>query len=126
MGTFQVNIDVGDPQGERHEAMDTLVDTGSTYSTLPGSVLRRLGVSADRQVEFELADGRIVKHDVGQTRVRIDGQSAIVPVVFAEEGSEPLLGAVTLEIFLLTVDPVRQRLVPIRGLLMALAKKPTD
>ncbi len=126
MGTFQVNIDVGDPQGERYEAMDTLVDTGSTYSTLPGSVLRRLGVPADRQVEFELADGRIVKHDVGQTHVRIDGQSAIVPVVFAEEGSEPLLGAVTLEIFLLTVDPVRQRLVPVRGLLMTRARKLTD
>ena len=126
MGTFHVNINVGDPQGERYEAMDTLVDTGSTHSTLPGSVLRRLGVPADRQVEFELADGSIVKHDVGQTRVRIDGQSAIVPVVFAEEGSEPLLGAVALEIFLLTVDPVRQRLVPVRGLLMAIASKPTD
>ena len=43
----------------------------------------------------------------------------IVPVVFAEEGSEPLLGAVTLEMFLLGVDPVRQRLVPVRALLMA-------
>ena len=43
-----------------------------------------------------------------------------MPVVFAEDGSEPLLGAVTLEIFLLAVDSVRQRLIPVRGLLMPL------
>ena len=126
MGTFRVSIDIGDPQGERYEPVDALVDTGATYLTLPGSVLQRLGVPADREVEFELDNGRIVQHEVGQTRVCIDGQSAIVPVVFAGEGSEPLLGAVTLELFLLPVDPVRQRLVPVRGVLMALARKPTD
>ena len=120
MGTFRVSIEIGDPQGESYEPVDALVDTGSTYTTLPGSLLRRLGVPSHRQAEFELADGRIVQLDVGQTSVRIDGQSAIVPVVFADEGSEPLLGAVTLEIFLLAVEPVRQRLVPVRGLLMVL------
>ncbi len=99
MGTFKVNIDVGDPQGRRYEAVEAVLGTGATYSTLPGPVLRRLGVPANRQVEFELADGRIVQHYVGQTRVRIDGQSNIVPVVFADEGSTTLLDAVTLEIF---------------------------
>lgn len=86
-------------------------------------MLQRLGVPSDRQVEFELSDGRFIQLDVGQTRVRINGHSATVPVVFADEGSEPLLGAVTLEIFLLTVDPVRQQLVPVRGLLMALSRR---
>ena len=118
MGTFRFNIAVGDPQGQEYELIEALVDTGATYTMLPGSLLRRLGVAADRRVEFELADGTILKQDVGQTWVRIDGATAIVPVVFGEEGSEPLLGAVTLEVFLLAVDPVRQRLVPVRGLLM--------
>ncbi len=120
MGTFRVSIGIGDPQGQQYESLDALVDTGATYTTLPGSLLRRLGVPSDRRVEFELADGTIIEQDVGQTWVRIDGATAIVPVVFAEEGSEPLLGAVTLEIFLLGVDPVRQRLIPVRGLLMAI------
>ena len=120
MGTFQVSIAVGDPEGQQYESLEALVDTGAAYSTLPGSLLRRLGVPSGRRVEFELADGTIIERDVGQTWVRINGATAIVPVVFAEEGSEPLLGAVTLGIFLLAVDPVRQRLVPVRGLLMAL------
>jgi len=119
MGTFRVNIAIGDPQGQEYEPVAALVDTGATYTTLPGSLLRRLGVDPRDRAEFELADGTIVERGVGQTWLRIDGRSAIVPVVFAEEGSEPLLGAVALEIFLLGVDPVRQRLVPIRGLLMA-------
>ena len=119
MGTIRFNITVGDPEGQEYESIEALVDTGSTYTTLPGSLLRRLGVPSGRRVEFELADGTIIERDVGQTWVRIDGAAAIVPVVFAEEGSEALLGAVTLEIFLLGVDPVRQRLVPVRGLLMA-------
>ena len=56
---------------------------------------------------------------MGQTWMQINGDTAIVPVVFADEGSAPLLGAVTLEIFLLAVDPVRHRLIPVRGLLKA-------
>ena len=124
MGTFRFSIAIGDPQGQEYEPIEALVDTGATYTTVPGSLLRRLGVPSDRRVEFELADGGIVQRDVGQTWVRIDGRSAIVPVVFAEEGSEPLLGAVTLEIFLLNVDLVRQRLVSTRGLLMGLSRRP--
>lgn len=123
MGTFRTNIAVGDPQGQEYEQIDALVDTGATYTTVPGSLLRRLGVPSDRRVEFELADGTIIEQDVGQTWVRINGETAIVPVVFAGEGSEPLLGAVTLEIFLLGVDPVRQELVPVRGLSMALGPR---
>ena len=38
-------------------------------------------------------------------------------VVFGEDGVDPLLGAVTLEEFLLAPDPIRQRLIPIPGLL---------
>ena len=109
---------IGDPQGQEYEPIEALVDTGATYTTLPGSLLRRLGVPSGRRVEFELADGTVIEQDIGQTWVRIDGATAIVPVVFAEEGSQPLLGAVTLEIFLLAVDPVRQRLLPVRGLLL--------
>ena len=41
----------------------------------------------------------------------------IAPVVFVEEDSQPLLGAVTLEIFRLGIDPVEMRLVPVDGLL---------
>ena len=38
-------------------------------------------------------------------------------MVFGEAGSEPMLGVVTLEEFLLAVDPVQRRLISVPGLL---------
>ena len=42
MGTFQVAIEVGDPDGQRYETVEALVDSGATYTTMPESLLRRL------------------------------------------------------------------------------------
>ena len=50
--------------------------------------------------------------------MRIDGQERIGYVAAGETGATPLLGAVTLETFLLAPDPVHKRLVPVRGLLL--------
>ena len=118
MGTFRVPIEVGDPQGQRYVPVEALVDTGSSYTALAASLLRALGVQPRERRLFELADGRRVERDMAQTWVRIDGRAAIVPVVFAEDDTLPLLGAVTLEIFGLAVDSVRRRLVSVPGLLM--------
>jgi predicted aspartyl protease len=60
-----------------------------------------------------------MEHEIGQTRVRLEGTAYIVPVVFGEEETQPLLGMVTLEIFRLGIDPVSERLTPVPGLLMA-------
>ena len=46
MGTFLVEIELGDPEGRRYETVEALVDTGATYTTVPGSTLRRLLVVA--------------------------------------------------------------------------------
>ncbi|MDO8615512.1 MAG: hypothetical protein Q7T33_07205 [Dehalococcoidia bacterium] len=116
MGTFETTIEIGDPQGERYEALEALVDTGSTYTWAPRGLLERLGVESVGPWEFETADGRVIERDVGRTWVRIDGRSEITLVVFGEEGSRPLLGAYTLEGLRLAADPVRRRLVPVRGL----------
>jgi predicted aspartyl protease len=118
MGTFRVRLGIGDQQGQRYTDVETLVDTGATYTTLPAGLLRDLGVQPRERAEFEMADGRIIERQIGYTWVRFDGRSGIVPVVFAEEGAEALLGAVTLEVLRLGVDPVRRQLVPVRGLLM--------
>jgi hypothetical protein len=59
---------------------------------------------------------------MGRTWVRIDGNEEMTLVVFGEDDAQPLLGAVTLEEFLLAPDPIRQRLVPVNGLLMRLRR----
>ncbi len=65
-----------------------------------------------------MADGSRIERDIGQTWVRLEGRGAIVPVIFGDEDAQPLVGAVTLEIFLLGVDPVEGRLMRVPGFLM--------
>ena len=118
MGTFSVRVDIGDPQARQWESVEALVDTGATYATLPGSLLRRLSVAAHTQATFVLADGSRVERQIGRTFVRLEGVEDIVPVVFGDEGAQALLGAVTLEVFRLAVDPVGRRLMPVPALLL--------
>ena len=119
MGTFRVQIEIGDPQGQRWETADVLVDTGATYSWLSAELLRRLDVRPEFSIEFETADGRVIRRDAAHTRARLDGQERITIVVFGDEGSQSLLGAYILEGFLLAPDPVNERLIHVRGLAMA-------
>lgn len=119
MGTFQVEIGVGDPQGLRYEYVNALVDSGSTYNILPASMLHRLGIEVQGSGTFRLADGRRVERNMGETRVRLNGEIYTAPVIFGEEGVQPLLGAVTLEIFRLAIDPVDMQLIPVDGLMMS-------
>ena len=118
MGTFRADIEIGSPDGSRFETFSALVDTGASLTTLPGSVLRELGVIANRQLPFILADGRRIQRDVGRTWLRIDGQAEITLVVFGDEGIEPLLGAYSLQGLMLAVDTPNERLVSTDGLLM--------
>ena len=117
MGTFTVPIQIGDLSGRRFIEFAALVDTGTTYTTLPGSALAQLGIEQESNRRFELADNRIVEYPVGQARIRLEGQELILLIVFAPEDTAPLLGATALEIFGLGVDPINLRLVPIPALM---------
>ena len=117
MGTFSVTIEAGDPQGQRFRAVEALVDTGASYTTLPEGFLRDLGVIPHAQRPFLLATGGTVEKGIGRTWVRIDGRVEMTIVVFGDDGAPPLLGAVTLEEFGLGVDPLARKLVPVPGLL---------
>ena len=117
MGVFTVEIGIGDPDGLRFESVEAMVGSGASYTMIPMPLLRSLGVTPLRRGGFRLADGSRIELEIGQTWMRLEGERRIVPVVFVEEDSQPLLGAVTLEIFQLGIDPVGRRLVPVDGLL---------
>lgn len=118
VGTFRVAMEIGNAEGTSFELVEVLVDTGASYSWVPGSILHRLGVVAGLRFPFILADGRRIEREMAETRVRLDGQTRTTLVVFGDEGTQPLLGAYTLEGFGLAPDPVNRRLVPVPGLLM--------
>ncbi len=119
MGHFRVSIEVGRGGGERFAPLDALVDTGATYTWIPRDVLEAVGVAAEEERPFVLADGREVQYPVAWARIRIGAREQPTIVVFGAPRSEPILGVVTLEEFLLAVDPVSRRLISVPGLLKA-------
>ena len=119
MGTFWVDLEIGDPRSTRFEMINALVDTGATYTVLPASLLRSLDVAPVDRQSFILANGQRIHRDIGETTVRIDGRTRTTLVVFSEEDSHALLGAYTLEAFSLAADPVNRRLVPVDALALA-------
>ena len=56
MGTFTVPIQVGDSNGRAFVDIQALVDTGSTYTSIPTGILSGLGVEVIERHPFELAD----------------------------------------------------------------------
>ncbi len=126
MGTFRQQFEVGDFAGRRFEALDALVDTGATYTTVPRDILERLGIVAEEQRNFVLADGRQVAMNMAWARVRVDGREQPTLVLFGEAGTRALLGAFTFEGFGLAADPVNKRLIPAEGFLVGIRGMGTD
>lgn len=116
MGTFSVSIELGSPDRREFQRVDALVDTGATFTWVPRSILEGLGHKPTRRRQFELADGRIIECEMDEVPIRIDGDELTTICIFADDGNRTLLGAVTLEQFLLAPDPIKQKLVPIVGL----------
>ena len=117
MGTFSVDQEIGDPNGLRYAAVDVLVDTVATYTTVSESLAGEVGSwPALSTANFVLAgrqpDAEGDWADMGQARGRT---VHCARRLWSMSNARPLLGAVTLEIFRLGIDPVRMRLVPVDG-----------
>ena len=118
MGTFYHQMQVFSASGDRAETVDALVDTGASYSQVPGSVLQRLGIFPTDTVEAELADGQVAEDPIAEVRVEINGRATFTWVTFGPENVASLMGAHALEGVRLAVDPSRRRLIPSRILRM--------
>ena len=53
--------------------------------------------------------------DIGQAWLRVEGKERITVLLFNEENTPALLGALALESLFVGVDPVGQKLVPVEG-----------
>ena len=111
MGTFSVELEVGNPTLEEFVAVEAMVDTGAIYTMVPEDILDGLGVPRLETDIFELADDSQVEYWIGSASVRIQGRTLPVPVVFARPDNTPLLGATALEIFRLVADSVNEQLI---------------
>jgi predicted aspartyl protease len=119
MGVFKVKAKVWNVfDNTRATDVELTVDSGSTYTVLPSSLLEGLGVKPIRKVRLRLADNRVMEKDLGEVGVEIDGyRLTSTPVVFGEE-EVYLLGSVTMESLGLAPDVVKKKLVPVEAFLM--------
>ncbi|MXY47465.1 MAG: hypothetical protein F4Y44_10915 [Chloroflexi bacterium] len=112
MGLFNWTIRLDSMDGERSLEIDAIVDTGASYTTVPGNLLRDLGVTPIDKITLVMADGRRAEYDIGETRATVNGRSIPTLVVFGADNARELLGAYTLEGLRLAVDPAHGRLIP--------------
>ena len=111
MGTFNVDLWVGNLFADAGATVSALVDTGSTHSMMPASLLRGLGIAPVEIRIARVADGRRIELPTAWARFAAGGRNAVARVAFGPEG-EFLLGATTLEDLGMAVDPIDQRLIP--------------
>jgi large subunit ribosomal protein L1 len=119
MGHVDVEIGIGNANRTRFVEIRATADTGATFTMLPRRILQELGVQPTRSALFQLADGRSEMKEMAEVSVRLNGTVLTTPCLLGEEGQPALIGVVTLEQFLLGVDTVNGRLIPIPGLLLA-------
>ena len=113
MGKLTITIGVGDQQGNRFEDIPVTVDTGSTFTAVPRTLLQSFGVPVGRTAQSRLADGSISPVNIGWIMIRLEAQTFPARVIFVEENQPSLLGMVSLDEALLAVDPVGQQPAPV-------------
>ncbi|MEO6453085.1 MAG: aspartyl protease [Ginsengibacter sp.] len=104
-------------KAEKEVELDFLIDSGAVYSVVPGKILDELNIDTYRTIDFALADGSKLTRRVSSGYFEYNGEGGPAPVVYGEEGDEPLLGATTLESIGLVLNPFNRQLYPMRMLM---------
>lgn len=116
MGLTFVEATAKGPSGKERRVR-FLVDSGATYSLLTPEDWKAIGLSAKRTMDFTLADGTVIKRNISECYLSLSQGEGHSPVILGEEGDEPLLGMVTLEILGLRLNPFRRTIEPMAMML---------
>lgn len=94
-----------------------LVDSGASYTLLPLSDWKALGLKPKRSMSFTLADGTVVERRISECHITLPQGDGHTPVIMGEAGDEALLGAVTLEELGMVLNPFTRQLQPMKMML---------
>ena len=108
MGQTVVTVTIHGGRGSTQ--VETLADTAATFTKIPRSVARELGLEDIYETTVELGDGRTVTRRLALADVQIENVRRPVLVAIAEDGERPLLGYTALETLGFKVNPVTHRL----------------
>ena len=112
MGTFFVEAVLAAPdRPDRRQAVNLLVDSGSTHTWVAAAVLRALSVVPTERRRGTI-EGQVVERDAAEILITLERRTLHTVCLFAGAGELDVLGAYTLEGFGLGVDPVQRKLIP--------------
>ena len=97
--------------------IEFLLDSGPIYTLLPEKQWKVIGLKPKRKMSFTLADGTKVQRRISECHIALPQGEGHTPVILGEAGDEALLGAVTLEILGLILNPFKRSLEPMRAML---------
>ena len=112
MGVFSVAVSIGNIEKREWVDQSVTVDTGAFLTSMPGSLLRSMGITPSFTQGVRMADGSTREMDIGPAWLRLNGREVITYFAFNEEYTTPLLGSLALGTLRMYVDPVEQRLLP--------------
>ncbi len=112
MGIFYVRGILTQLNTKHKRTIRFLVDTGAFFTVVPRDILSALKVRPIREETVQFADGRKARWKLGEVRLDIDGRSVTTLVLFGKKGTQPLLGAYSIEGLGFSVDSRQRRLVP--------------
>jgi len=122
MGLTFVRATVAGSRG-RKRSVRFLVDSGASYTVLSHNVWKALGLRPKRNLTFTLADGTELPRKVSECLIHYNGLEAHTPVILGEPGDQSLLGAVTLEILGLVLNPFTRTLQPMKLMLAPIRER---
>jgi clan AA aspartic protease len=117
MGLTFIEGIVQGPTGQKN-SVKFLVDSGAIYTLLAKEYWKNIGLESTRKMDFTLADGTIITREISECLIILPQGTGHTPVILGQEGDESLLGAVTLEILGLKLNPFQRTLEPMRMMLV--------
>ena len=97
MGVRSVEVSIGNMEKQYWVQQSATVDTGAFLMSVPGSLLRAIGVSPSFTENVGVADGRTRAMDIGYAWLRLNVREVMTFVAFNDDYTTPLLGYLALE-----------------------------
>jgi predicted aspartyl protease len=102
--------EIGPDEVRRVEVADALVDTGATMLSMPGRLIRQLGLSPLRARQARTSAGPVTVQIYGTVRLTVQGRDCPSDVTELPDDCPVLIGQVPLELLDFVVDPAGRRL----------------
>ena len=114
MGEVRATLGIWAADGSELQRVDMRVDTGASYSQLPGDMLLDLGWAPNLPALYaDLADGTRTMVELGEVKIQYNDYVLSRIFIFGENGCPKLLGSDTLQGLGMGVDPVNHRLISV-------------